>query len=216
LINTLPKKLRDAIKHGEQSLAEGLAKEITQKGYDINDVIRDVLTPALQEVGRAFENREIFLPDMMYAAEAMKAAMKIFEPTLLINQQKAYNYKATIVLGTIKGDIHDIGKNIVSTMLQIDGFNVIDIGVDVPPLEFIKAAKENRADIIAISALLSTTQSNVEDLIQILEEIELREQYKILVGGGCVTKEWAEGIGADGYGLNVNEALNAANRVISG
>jgi len=156
---------------------------------------------------------ELFLSDMMHSAEVMKAVFKLLRPHL--SQAEEHADKGTVVIGTVKGDIHDIGKNIVVAMLEGTGFKVYDIGVDVPPMTFVEKAEEVKADVIAASSLLSTTMPYQQDIIRFLDDLGTRSRYKVIVGGAPVTAEWAQKIGADGYAENAMKAVEMVTHLLT-
>lgn len=175
-----------------KSLEAGIAPlEIIEKG----------LLPGLNTIGELFENEEIFLPELMKSAQIFQGAMKLLQPKIK-EQGVAAEKKGTVVIGTVKGDLHYIGKNIVKLLMETSGFEVYDLGVDVDPFAFIVKADEVKADVIALSALLTTTLVGQKDVIEALEGQGRRDQFKVIVGGGAVTKSWADEIGADGYAEN--------------
>ncbi len=209
----LCKKLYNAIMEGEVELAEETAKKLLDAGADAYTIVKECMIPAMKVVGDKFAKLEIFLPEVMMAADAFEACMKLIEPKILAEKKKELTI-GKVVIGTIQGDIHDLGKNIVALMLKATGFEVYDLGRDVPVADFIKKAKEVNADIIAISALLSTSLPYVKDVIKLLKELNLRDTYILMVGGGAVTREWAQEVGADGYGENADEAVKIALELI--
>jgi methylmalonyl-CoA mutase cobalamin-binding domain/chain len=190
-----------------------LAKEVVDKQLNVLTAL-DVLVTGIDEIGSKFEKNEIFLPELMLAGEAMKAGMAILTPAVPAGE--ATQTLGTIVIGTVRGDLHDIGKNIVKTMLQTSGFNVIDLGIDVSPGQFAEEARKNKADIVGASAVLSTTTPGLKDVIEYFEALKIREKFKIMVGGGACTREYAERIGADGYGEDAAEAVKIAKQIIIG
>lgn len=165
------------------------------------------------EIGEKFGAGEVFLPELMMAGDAMKAGTEFLVSA--IPEGVETPTLGTIVLGTVKGDIHNIGRNIVGSMLIAAGFNVVDIGCDVPNSAFAEAAEKHRADIIGASAIMATTIPMQKDLIDYLEALKIRHKYKIMVGGGSCTKKYAEKIGADGYGENAIEAVKIAKQLVS-
>ena len=203
-------KLKDAILNCDAEAVKKVAQEVINKGLDPFQAI-NTLTEALGQMGEKFEKFEIFLPDLLMAADAVKAGLSTLLP--LIPKEKTPK-RTTIMIGTVKGDIHDIGKTLVASMLTAAGFEVYDIGVDVPASMFAEKAKEINPDIIAASALLTTTLPMLKDLIEYFRAIGIREKFKIIVGGGPVTKEYAEEIGADGYGANAVEAVKIVKKLI--
>jgi corrinoid protein of di/trimethylamine methyltransferase len=189
----------------DKALAGGMsAQEIIDKG----------LLPGLNVIGEQFESEDIFLPELMQAALAFQSAMGVLEP-LIKEQGGSGPKKGTIVIGTVKGDLHSIGKNILKLLFETSGFEVHDLGIDVDLFKFIDKAKETNADIIAISALLTTTLIGQRDVIDALKDQGTREMYKVLVGGGATTKEWADSIGADGWSANAYDAVNLATSLVS-
>ena len=189
---------RDAAKaQVEQKLAEGLAP----------GAILDAMVSAMGEVGRLFEEGEYFVPEMLIAARAMKTGMEILKPELVdADIQPA----GKIIAGTVKGDLHDIGKNLVCMMLEGAGFQVVDLGADVSPEAFVSAVREHQPDFIAMSALLTTTMPNMQTTIEALKAAGLRDQVKVLVGGAPITDDYAEKIGADGYAPDASRAVKLA------
>ncbi|MFW9935018.1 MAG: corrinoid protein [Candidatus Thorarchaeota archaeon] len=190
-----------------EQVLELVPKAIDQ-GIDASTIVNEGLTAGIRVLGDRFERGEAFLPELAVAAETMKQALEFLEPHLA----KTTNEKAlgTIVIGTVQGDIHDIGKSIVATMLTVAGFTVYDLGVEVTPTEFIEKTKEVNADIIAMSALLTTTMDRMQETIDLLKKEKLADHVKIMVGGAPVSQRFAERIGADGYGVDFNQAVKIA------
>ena len=205
------KKYKDAILNGDISQSEILAKNAISEGYEIHKII-DVFSDAIREAGDLFEEGEYFLPELMRSAEAMKAAMDIFMP--LLSQDKEDRSLGRVVIGTIEGDIHDIGKTLVASMLSAEGFEVHDLGADVLVDTFIEKALEIDAQIICISALLTTTMVGQKKLIDQLIERNIRGKFKILIGGAPVSKKWVEEIGADGTAENAISAVKLARKLL--
>lgn len=203
-------KLVNAVIEGESEEAVALAKEALEQGIDPLACITQGLTVGIQKVGELFASGDYFLPELIIGADAMKAAMEILEPALVGDQQR--EVVGTVVIGTVEGDLHEIGKTLVSTMLSANGFKVIDLGVDKPAADFVAAVKENNADIVGASALLTTTMLQQEKLIKALADAGLREQVKVMVGGAPVTDSYAKQIGADGYGEDAISAVDLAMR----
>jgi len=177
-------------------------------------VIDQGLLPGLNVIGEQFEDEEIFLPELMQAALAFQAAMTILEPKIK-EEGTAGEKKGVVVLGTVKGDLHSIGKNILKLLYETSGFEAHDLGIDVDLFSFINKAKEVDADIIAISALLTTTLVGQRDVIDALKDAGERDRYKVLVGGGATTREWAESIGADGWAATAYEAVTLSTSLVS-
>jgi corrinoid protein of di/trimethylamine methyltransferase len=192
-------------------------KNLTGKAISMNidplTIIEKGLADGIKKVGELFERGEVFLPDLMMAAEAMKAGISILEP-ILKSKKKHRAFLGRVIIGTVEGDIHDIGKNIVATMLEANGFEVIDLGVDVSTEKFISKVKELNPDILAMSALLYTTVPKMGEVIKALEKEGLRSYVKVMVGGAPVTSEIAKKMGADAYGENATSAVREAVRLM--
>jgi corrinoid protein of di/trimethylamine methyltransferase len=206
------KKLSNAVIIGEPEEAEALAKQAVDEGADPLTCINEGLMPGIQKVGELFSTGEYFLPDLIMGAEAMKSALGIFEPLLVGGQER--EVVGRVVLGTVQGDLHEIGKTLVGTMLTANGFKVTDLGVNVPPEDFIAAIKEANAEIVGASALLTTTMLQQEKLIEAIEEAGLRDTVKVMIGGAPATETFAKDIGADGYAKDAISAVDMAFRLI--
>jgi len=180
-----------------------------EEGVSPLEIIQNGLMPGLNEIGELFENEEIFLPELMKSAKVFQAAMNLLRPKIQ-EQGGGVEKKGTIVIGTVKGDMHYIGKDIVKLLMETAGFEVHDLGVDVDPFAFIVKADEVNADIIALSALLTTTLVGQKDIIEALEGQGKRNKFKVMVGGGAVTQSWSDEIGADGYAENAHGAIRLA------
>jgi len=208
---TLIEKLYEAILSGKNGAAVELSREALDSGTDPQELINRAMIPAMAEAGRRFEEEEYFVPELLLAARAMKACLQLLQP--LLTEQGA-EPKGRVVVGTVKGDLHDIGKNLVSSMLEGAGFEVIDLGTDVSPEQFVEAAKENGAQLIGLSALLTVTMPAMKGTIDLLEKEGLRDRVKVLVGGAPLSAEYAEEIRADAYADNASAAVRAAQRLI--
>ena len=204
------KRLREAVIAGNEKAVIKVAKEVVEKKFDPLEAIEKGLSAGATVLSEKFNKLEIFLPDLLVAADAMKAGLDILLPN--IPKEKAFK-KGTVVIGTVKGDIHDVGKNIVVALLRANGFNVHDLGIDIATLKLIEKAEEVRADIIALSALMSSTIGGQKDVIDYLKDVGKREKFIVMVGGGATTQEWAEEIGADGYAETAAEAVMVASRL---
>jgi corrinoid protein of di/trimethylamine methyltransferase len=208
------KAMKQSVIDGETEQAEELARQALEQGLDPLDAINQGYVPGVNYVGEQFGCGEMFLPDLVLAGEAMKAAVDVLEPEMQ-RRGSARQMLGKVVLGTVKGDIHEIGKTLVATMLSAGGFEVYDLGVDVPAKDFAEKAREVGADIVGVSALLTTTMVGQKSVIEALEENGLRPKVKVLVGGAPVTRSWAEEIGAEGYSEDAIGAVAEAKRLVS-
>ena len=197
----------------EPDLTAQLTQEALDKGEEPLAIIDQGLVPGMEIVGEKFQIGEYFLPQMVIAANAMQQAMTLLEPELHARRQVSES-AGTVVIGTVKGDIHEIGKSLVATMLSANGFRVHDVGVDVAPVVFVDKIKETEADLLGLSALLTTTMTAQREVIQAVEEAGIRDQVKVMVGGAPVTQEWSEAIGADGYAEDVVAAIQLSKRLV--
>jgi 5-methyltetrahydrofolate--homocysteine methyltransferase len=198
--------MRQSIIDGAPERASALASEALAQGHRPLELIDTGFVPGMTEVGQLFAKHQMFLPDMLAAAEAMKAAMAVLEPALK-QQGEERPFAGTVILGTTKGDIHEIGKTLVGTLLTANGFKVHDLGVDVSPEKFVDKAWEFKAEIIGVSALLTTTMRNQKSVVEALQRAGLGAAVKIIVGGAPVTQRWADEIGADGYAKDAISAV---------
>jgi len=205
--------MKQSIIDGDEEKAAELAQQALTQGIDPLAAINDGYVPGISYVGEQFGVGEMFLPDLMLAAEAMKAAVSVLEPEM---QRRGTQRQmlGKVVLGTVKGDIHEIGKNLVATMLSASGFEVYDLGVDVPFEKFAQKAREVNADIVGVSALLTTTMVGQKTVIEALDDMGLRPKVKVMVGGAPVTKSWAEEIGADGFSEDAMGAVLLAKKLV--
>ncbi|MEL7566039.1 MAG: corrinoid protein [Dehalobacterium sp.] len=206
--------LKEAILNYDEEAAKEAAHQVIKSDLDVFEAIQQAMAPALREVGERFERMEIFLPHLMLAATAMDEAVKILEPKLN-PEQKELSQKGTIVLGTVHGDVHNIGKNIVAMMLKASGLKVIDLGVDVSVTEFVEQAQKEKADIIAVSALMTFTMSEIRTLIEYLETNKLRDHFKVICGGGALSHEWAKQMGTDGYAEDAQKAVKLVETILN-
>jgi len=204
--------IKKAIVEGNKEKAVELAQRAIAEKMDLNAVIEKGYIPGIQKVGQLWEEGEYFLPELITSAECMKAAMEIMQPELEKSQIQMRS-AGTVVIGTVEGDIHDIGKNLVSSILSANGFDVVDLGADVKLETFIEKAEEVNADLICLSALLTTTMTGQKRLIELLKEKGLYGRYKVMVGGAPVNQKWADDIGADGYSENALTAVGAAKKL---
>lgn len=202
---TVLDSLVKAVMDGLEDEAAVAAQQVVAEGIAIDQVI-EALTAGMRDIGDQFARMEIFLPEMMLAAQAMQAAMKVLEPAIK-KAGVATKKQGTIVIGTVEGDMHEIGKNIVVTLLGVQGFEVYDLGANVNALDFVKKAQEVNADIIGASSLMTTTMPNMRDLIEILKEKGIRDQYHVILGGAPVTQEYVDECGADSWGENAGVSI---------
>ncbi|MFC2031410.1 corrinoid protein [Chloroflexota bacterium] len=208
------KRMAQSVIDGEEGEAEALAHEALDRGIDPLAAINEGLTPGMDVVGELYSTGEYFLPDLIMGGEAMKAALAVLEPALAASgQQRAVS--GTVVLGTVKGDIHEIGKALVGSMLSANGFLVHDLGIDVESDVFVDKAREYDADIVALSALLTTTMLLQRDVIELLAEAGLGDRVKVMVGGSPVTQGWADQIGADGFAEDAANAVVVAKKLMA-
>ena len=205
-------QLQEAVIAGLPDQVRELATQALESNVAPLTAIEEALNPAMEIVGDRYESGEYFIPDLVMAAEAMKGAMAIFEP-VLVERQEQREVLGTVVIGTVEGDIHEIGKSLVGTMLSAAGFRVHDLGVDVPASRFVEQVQETGANVVGLSALLTTTMRNQEAVIEALKEAGLREQVKVVVGGAPTGPDWAQTIGADGYAENANEAVEVVKQL---
>jgi corrinoid protein of di/trimethylamine methyltransferase len=189
-----------------------LTKQALEEGAEPLAIINQGLVPGMEVVGEKFQDGEYFLPQMVIAANAMQQAMDLLEPELHARQQVSES-AGTVVIGTVKGDIHEIGKSLVATMMSAHGFRVYDVGVDVSAEAFVEKVKETNANLLGLSALLTTTMTAQREVIQAVEEAGIRDRVKVMVGGAPVSQEWAESIGADGYAEDVIGAVELGKRL---
>jgi corrinoid protein of di/trimethylamine methyltransferase len=197
---------------GVPDRARALASEALDAGFDPLEAIDKGFKPGMDVVGEGFANGELFIPDLMMSGEAMKAAIATLEPELLKRRQQR-DVLGKVVIGTVQGDIHEIGKTLVATMLAANGFEVYDLGVDVTAQQFVDTVREVDADVVGLSALLTTTILNQEEVIVNLKEAGLRDKVKVIIGGVPASPEWAEEIGADGYAENATDAVKVVKQL---
>ncbi len=212
-MSDLFKEMSQSIIDGDDELAAELAKRALAEGVDPLKAINEGFVLGVNHVGEQFSCGEMFLPDLVMAGEAMKAAVAVLEPEMA-RLGTAREMLGTVVIGTVEGDIHDIGKTLVATMLSASGFEVHDMGVDVGIGTFVEKAREVDADIVALSALLTTTMVRQRDVIEALDDVGLRPKVKVMVGGAPVTTNWADEIGADGYSEDAIGAVGVAKKLV--
>jgi 5-methyltetrahydrofolate--homocysteine methyltransferase len=205
------KQLHDAVLTGDAKTAKAVTEQALAAGIEPLKLVQDYMMPAMAEVGRRFENNEYFVPELLLAARAMKAALELIRPLLAASGAQPVG---RVAIGTVKGDLHDIGKNLVAAMLEGGGYEVIDLGVNVTPEQFVAAVKEKNANIVAMSALLTTTMPSMRTTVDALKTAGVRDQVKILVGGAPITQRYAEEIGADGFAESAAGAVPLAKKVV--
>jgi corrinoid protein of di/trimethylamine methyltransferase len=201
--------LYQSVLEGDAKAAVAVTKEALAAGIDPSVLVTEYMIPAMAEVGQRFECQQYYVPEVLLAARAMKGALELIRPALTA---KGAQPAGRVVIGTVKGDLHDIGKNLVASMLEGAGFEVIDLGVDVSPARFLAELQSQNAEILALSALLTTTMPIMEKTIQELNKAGLRQKVKVMIGGAPVTQQYADQIGADAYSDNANGAVAAARR----
>jgi methylmalonyl-CoA mutase cobalamin-binding domain/chain len=204
-----------AVISGDAQAAELAVRSAVEAGLDPQVILDEGLIKGAEVVGKKFESGEYFLADLMLAGNALKAAMDILRPQLR-QRSDGYHGRGKVLIATVETDIHDIGKNIVSSMLVATGFEVLDLGVDVPAGRILESAKENRPDVIALSCLLTTSRPYLQDVIRLFEATGERHNHKMIVGGGAVDAAYASRIGSDGYGQNVAAAIELVRQLIAG
>ena len=204
--------IKEMVVSGKFNGIEAEVQRAVDSGTDLNRLINDALISAMDIVGKRFADGDIYVPEMLVSAKTMKLGLDIIKPLL---QSGEAEHRGTIVMGTVKGDLHDIGKNLVTMMLEGAGFRIIDLGVDVKIADLIDTAKKEEVDIIGLSALLTTTMPEMQNVIEALEEAGLRNQVKVIVGGAPIDQGFADKIGADGFGADAVEAVQLARKLIA-
>jgi len=207
-------KLTTAVIEGDKNLARESAQNALTIEIDPLEAIDQGLSKGMEAVGRQFESGESYLPELIMAADSFNAAMEILKPAIEANKQQVHK-EGIVLIATVKGDLHEIGKNIVATVMEINGFEVVDIGIDQHSLDIIEAAEKNKADIIALSSLMTTTMPYQKEVIEVLDDMKLRDKYIVLVGGGPVSQKWADEINANGYGETAIDAVALAKNLLN-
>jgi 5-methyltetrahydrofolate--homocysteine methyltransferase len=206
-------ELGEALSTGETELAASLTQKALKNGIEPLDLIQQVIVPTLTKVGQDFQDFVIFLPELMSAGEAAEKATAILEEYIVASGKQSASL-GTVVIGTVENDVHDIGKNILSTLMRSHGFKVVDLGREVTPSAFLDAAQKEKADIIAMSSLMTTTRPYTRSTINLFKELGLRDHYLFVVGGGCVTQDWADEIGADGYAPDAASGVEMCKKLL--
>ena len=207
--------LKEAVLEGDEEAAANLANDAVVEGIPALDIIGGGINPAMDEIGEAFENGEAFLPELILAGDAARAALDYIIPSIS-EEEQAGSVGGTVVIGTIFGDAHDIGKNIVGAILAAHGIKVVDLGINVPPKQYIETALKEEAEIIAISSLITTSLPYHREVINALRDRGEREKCFVIVGGGPVTADWTAEIGADGYGRDAQDAAKVVKQLLEG
>lgn len=206
------KALTEAVISGDAKRAREVTEQALASGMDPLELVNAHMVPAMSEVGRRYECNEYFVPELLISARAMKASLELIRPLLTASGRQPM---ARVAIGTVKGDLHDIGKNLVAAMLEGGGFEVLDLGVNVSPEQFVTAVREKNAQIVAMSALLTTTMPSMKTTIEALQSAGLRQQVKVIVGGAPITQRYADEIGADGFSENAPGAVTLARQCLT-
>jgi 5-methyltetrahydrofolate--homocysteine methyltransferase len=208
---TVIDELREAVVDGQAKAAAAKVEQGLAEGAEAGVLLREGLIAAMAQVGQLYEEGEIFVPEMLVAARAMTAALGVLKPYLVA---EGVDSAGKVAIGTVQGDLHDIGKNLVAMMLEGSGFEIMDLGVDVPPEKFVQAIRDG-ANVVAMSALLTTTMTNMQTIIQAISDAGLRDQARIVIGGAPITKTYADEIGADGYAVDASSAVRTVKEVLA-
>lgn len=209
----LIKQLSDAVVDMDEEKAVALAREIVERNIEAYLAIDQGLSDGMSRAGQLFEDEEYFIPELLMCSDAMYAGLEILRPHLKIQNE---GEKQIVVIGVVEGDTHDIGKNLVKIMLETSGYNVIDLGRDIPPRQFVDVAQEEKAHIIAMSTLMTTTMDGMAEVIRLLDAEQLRTKFKVMIGGGPISQAFADKIGADAYASNAAEAVRIARKLAGG
>lgn len=204
-------KLSDAVVEMDENESVNLSQQTVNSGYDAYEAIDRGLSNGMERAGKLFEEEEYFIPELLMCSDAMYAGLEVLKPHLKVKEE-AVRHK--VVIGVVEGDTHDIGKNLVKIMLETSGFEVFDLGRDIPPQQFVDKAKETGADIIALSTLMTTTMDSMAEVVNILHKEDVRAKFKVIIGGGPISQSFADKIGADGYSNNAAEAVRLARKLV--
>ena len=205
-------ELADAILTGDNVKSKKVTQDLVDKKIPAGEILSEGLIAGMDVVGRKFKANEMYIPEVLIAARAMHAAMDILKPLLAETGVKS---KGIAIIGTVQGDLHDIGKNLVAMMLEGAGFSVVDVGVDIPAEKYVEAAKENKAQIVGLSALLTTTMPSMKEIIEALRKDPDTKDVKVIIGGAPVTQEYADSIGADGYAADASSAVDISEKLLN-
>ena len=206
-MQTLLTEIAEQVILGKRTVVETKVREALEAGLAPQTILNEALIAPMSEVGARFERGEFYVPEMLIAARAMQSGLALLKPHL---SQGGVQMRGKVVIGTVKGDLHDIGKNLVAMMLEGAGFEIIDLGTDVPPEKFASTVRESGATLVGMSALLTTTMKNMKSVIEALEDLGVRQKVKIMIGGAPVTEAFAKDIGADGYAPDASRAVALA------
>lgn len=206
-------ELHEKVISGQQDKVQDMVGVLIDKGNDPLEIMSEGLISPMSVVGQKMKTGEMFIPEVLASAQAMKGGMELLKP-LISGEKSSEIYTGKVVIGTVDGDLHNIGKNIVSLMLEGVGFQVVDVGEDIPAEKFVEAVERENPDILGLSALLTTTMSNMKDVIEALKSGNLRDKVKVMVGGAPVTQDFADSIGADGYAPDAGSAADKARQLI--
>lgn len=204
-------ELADAIIKGDNTASKEMAEKLVADGVAATEILNEGLVPGMNVVGAKFKANEMYIPEVLIAARAMHAAMDIIKPLLA---EGGSEMKGTVVVGTVQGDLHDIGKNLVCMMLEGGGFQVVDVGVDIPAEKFVEETKKSGAKVVGLSALLTTTMPAMKDVIEALKADDATKNVKVMVGGAPLTQEYADSIGASGYAADASSAVDLAGELM--
>ena len=205
------KKLSDAVVDMNEDETVSLAKQIVAEKVDAYEAVEKGLSDGMDRAGKLFEEEEYFIPELLLCSDAMYAGLEILKEHIKAAEE---GEKRKVVIGVVEGDTHDIGKNLVKIMLETSGFEVFDLGRDIPPAAFVEKAKEVNADIIAVATLMTTTMEGMAAVVQILQEQNIKDSYKVIIGGGPISQSFADKIGADGYAVNAADAVRLSRRLL--
>lgn len=211
MTTSVVQEIYDGVLNGKSPIVQRKIQEALAAGVEPITILNEGMIAAMAEVGNLFECGEYFVPDMLLSARAMHAGLGLLKARLAEAQVQA---TGKVVVGTVKGDLHDIGKNLVSVMLEGAGFEIVDLGIDVPPEKFVEVVEAGGVDIIALSSLLTTTMASMKVTLEALEQAEVRDKVKVMVGGAPVTQEYAQRIGADGYSPDASQAVTLAKALV--
>lgn len=206
----LYKKLADTVVDMDEEETVNICNQVISEELDAYEAINNGLSAGMDQAGKLFDEEEYFVPELLLCSDAMYAGLEVLKPHIKAKDEKI---KQKVVIGVVEGDTHDIGKNLVKIMLETAGFDIVDLGRDVAPLTFVEKAKEEEAKIIVISTLMTTTMEGMSEVIEILNKENIRENFKVMIGGGPISQVYADKIGADGYSVNAAEAVKLAKRL---